>query len=137
MPYVEYDGPTQWAHLDDTLCEGEVSEEIPGQGICLDHDRRVKRVPAPQSNVLIEILHTRDPDSGCEHTVFLNGVRYDQGVNLYIEDIDPGAGYTPDTWEERIKEARDNDAWSPTPEFRELVIRTLEANKNSKYNLDW
>lgn len=33
----------QWVHLDSTACEGEVSEEIPGVGICIEHDRRVHR----------------------------------------------------------------------------------------------
>ena len=135
MPFVEYDGPTQWVHMDGSVCDNVdgVSQEVPGHGLCYDHDQRVKRVPAPQSNIRLEILHHRDPDSSCEHVIFLNGVRLDWS-QVDLEDVDPGAGYEKADWKERIKDAKKADY--RTPEFRQLVVDALKANKNSKYNLD-
>lgn len=35
-----------WQHLDGSVCDSEVSQELPGVGICEDHDRRVNLVYA-------------------------------------------------------------------------------------------
>ena len=49
----------------------------------------------------VEIIHHRDPDYGCAHEIFIDGVRVDTpgAVAIEIFDVDPGAGYTADEWE--------------------------------------
>jgi hypothetical protein len=133
MPTIHKDGiETQWIHYvgenAGEVCDSqEVSEEIPGIGLCLDHDRRVKRVEKPaEGNIKIEIIHGRDPDSSCGHTVFLNGVRFD---NAEIVDLDPGRGWLREDWDE----FKESALATGTPAFREALAAEFEAFDGSKY----
>lgn len=78
----------------------------------------------------VEIVHGRDPDEGCEHTVFVDGAR----VDAYVEDIDPGRGYERESWDENIEAIRTQEGLSEA--FREHAIATREAYGDSKYITD-
>jgi hypothetical protein len=93
-------------------------------------DRVLDLVPE-RGAMRVQILHGRDPDSDCGITVFVNGKRIpDQDVS--IEDIDPGRGYEPEDWEERLEESR-----ADTTEFGQLVTATLEqfSGTAAKYSI--
>lgn len=80
---------------------------------------------------IIEILHGRDPDSSCELTVFVDGVRVEEYALL---DVDPGAGHERESWLERIESVRsDTDA---SKAFREAALRELEGALSSQYIID-
>lgn len=49
----------------------------------------------------IDIIHRRDPDSGCDHEVYLDGVK----VNADVWDFDPGAGCEMSEFEDNAAEA--------------------------------
>lgn len=44
----------------------------------------------------IEVVHYRDPEEGCDLSVFVDGVL----AEVNVCNIDPGAGYDRNTWEE-------------------------------------
>ncbi len=67
----------------------------------------------------IQIIHHRDPDAGCIHTVFVD----DREVEHFeVEDIDPGAGYEWETVDTRYTIAKKQRSVSP---FRRKVWDTL------------
>jgi hypothetical protein len=86
----------------------------------------------------IQIIHERDPDSECGLTVFLDGVRVQHfgataaDIELEIEDIDPGRGYTVEDYTERRKEARDL-ADATTTEYDIALAEALENAAFEKY----
>lgn len=85
--------------------------------------------PAKEPDI-IEILHVRDPDSGCEHRVFLNGKDHE----AFIEDVDPGAGYEREGWDEYTELVREQ---SYSPEFRNAVVAERDsAAEHSQYITD-
>lgn len=51
---------------------------------------------------MIEILHVRDPDFACDMRVWVDGVEV---TEFHVGDVDPGAGYTVDDWDETTAEA--------------------------------
>jgi len=52
--------------------------------------------------MLIEVIHSRDPDTSCDIHVYVDGV----AVASFTEiDIDPGAGYTREGWNEHRKDS--------------------------------
>lgn len=53
----------------------------------------------------IQIIHSRDPDSECFHRVFVDDVEVP--TDFEIHDLDPGRGYTDESWQERIDTADD------------------------------
>jgi hypothetical protein len=78
----------------------------------------------------VEILHQRDPDSSCVVTLFLDGVETD---DFTLEDIDPGAGYSPAEWDERVAEVRT----SYSPAFRTATLLALGESNDSPYITDY
>lgn len=48
---------------------------------------------------MIELIHMRDPDSACDHILYVNGEEYHGNVRVY--SIDAGAGYTFEDWAEQ------------------------------------
>jgi hypothetical protein len=80
-------------------------------------------VPAP-----IEILHVRDPDGGCDTTVWIDGVPQATGVT--IEDVDAGRGYTREYWDERIAETQE----APYTEgFKAALLSALDDPPGDQY----
>ena len=79
----------------------------------------------------IEILHGRDPDSGCDHTVFVDGERVD---HVTVEDIDPGRGYTREDWDEHTEWVESSTSYSPA--FRDAVLAEREEAGDSQYIAD-
>lgn len=136
MTWIDTEKPTQWIHpvgqnAGETCAveEGYV-ESVPGRGRCNDHDRIIQRVEVPTEASLVEILHNRDSDGGCEHAVFVGGVRV-ENFHLTVIDVDPGRGYTKSDWLENIEWVRNNA--NLTPAFRELAVANLEECTDNKY----
>lgn len=79
----------------------------------------------------IEIIHSRDPDSECEITVFVDGLEWSDDVT--IESIDPGAGFDgmKAEWDQHTRDL------TGSPAFVEKVreIRN-EVYENSEYITD-
>jgi hypothetical protein len=73
----------------------------------------------------VEILHQRDPDAGCVHTVFVDGVAIE---DYTVEDVDPGAGYERADWDARFEM---DESYSPA--FREATVAALTAAGDSPY----
>jgi hypothetical protein len=78
------------------------------------------------ADLKIEILHMRDPDSACEHVVFVNGERRD---DIVVEDIDPGRGFDRESWDGDTQEVP-NLGYSPA--FRDAVM--AERNMAAEYS---
>lgn len=81
-------------------------------------------VPLPR----IEILHDRDPDSGCGVVMYVNGVL--TSPTLY-EDIDPGRGYHRSDWDNYIQLATERTDISEA--FREACLQHLNDAADSQY----
>ena len=78
--------------------------------------------------MLIQILHTRDPDSECGVTVYLDGARFTGTVE--VEDIDPGRGYD----DESIQEAREHaQTKAGAPGATEFSVAVAEAHAEARY----
>ena len=95
-----------------------------GKTFWLDHARTLldmtKRPKAP-----VEVLHVRDPDSACSITVWVDGEELNTNIDVDVEDIDPGAGYTREGWLENIEQARTST--TRTPDFKDACVRELEG----------
>lgn len=72
----------------------------------------------------VQIVHSRDPDSECYLTTFVN----DQRIDADVEDIDPGRGYPRADWDERIESWQDDDT-----AFGAAVREALDAASGSQY----
>lgn len=72
----------------------------------------------------VQVIHSRDPDSECGVSVFVNDVRADAGV----EDIDPGRGYSRADWAERVA-----DFEGDTSAFGQAAQQALIEAADSKY----
>lgn len=81
----------------------------------------------------LEILHVRDPDSYCTHTVFVNGEQSFGNAGITIEDIDPGAGTEPKEWRRSTREIKKNK--SLTKAFRRFVVDVRNQYNDSKWHL--
>ena len=84
----------------------------------------------------VEIIHTRHPDEGCSHRVYVNGVEI-TGVD--VEDIDPRRGHLRSDWDQRVHDAY-NDTIIPlggssgrTAAFRGAVYDELFLAGDSKF----
>lgn len=75
----------------------------------------------------VQIIHSRDPDMGCEHSVYVDGVKLDD-TGYEVEDIDPGAGAERADWNERIADARKD-----TSAFGQELLDLLGAYSDSPY----
>src|SRR4051812_5886631 len=77
----------------------------------------------------VTILHVRDPDSACSMRVFLDGVEIESDeIN-----VDAGAGYDVDDWEENI-------VWAETlPEspLRDAVLEAYVDPPGAEYISGW
>lgn len=92
------------------------------RGEIIDDDVRLDAPRKP----LIEIIHGRDPDSSCEHTVFLDGgVTHD----YEIVDLDPGRGWEREDWEE----FKESALAGGSPAFRAALEAEFESHDNSQY----
>ena len=76
--------------------------------------------------VTVEIIHGRDPDSSCDHTVFVNG---EPTTDYNLVDLDPGRGWEREDWES----FKESELRSGTPAFREALEREFESYGDSKY----
>lgn len=81
----------------------------------------------------IEILHVRDSDSDCEMRVWIDGERV-PSEDVFIEDVDPGRGYTKEDWDENIEYTRNHENMSP--DFKAAALAMLEGNADNKYIVD-
>lgn len=88
-----------------------------------DHERRVS------TRTGVEILHSRDPDGGCNIDLWIDGQRVREGVT--VEDIDPGRGHLRSDWHERIADAEASSNYSP--DFQAALVGELEANADSQF----
>jgi hypothetical protein len=89
----------------------------------------------------IEILHTRDPDMGCEISIYIDGALAEEGgtipfnagttVHIREESIDPGAGYSRTDWDDRIESVSTNATLSDA--FKADVLAALTQNADSQY----
>jgi hypothetical protein len=77
---------------------------------------------------IVQVVHTRYTDEGCNIEVFLNGRK----VEATIEDVDPGRGYGKREWARRVKQAEQEAIDFPT-EFTAAVAEALASNADSKY----
>lgn len=75
----------------------------------------------------VQIVHSRHPDEGCEHTVFVN----DERVEADIEDIDPGRGYKREDWNERIR-----SYLGDTSNFGTCALQVIDAYADSEFIAD-
>jgi hypothetical protein len=80
------------------------------------------------SNVMIEILHVRDPDGRCIVRVWIDGV--ETSSELY-HDIDPGRGHLAEEWEEAHREAIVDPQLSDP--YRRAVDEAYTAMRLNKY----
>ena len=112
------------AHLrleGDTRDLGEIAEEASAKWDLITLD-----VP-----LNIEIIHGRDPDMSCEHTVFVNGERDDHWT---VESVDPGAGHERSSWDEHTDWVESHQGYSPA--FRQAVVAERAEASNSQYITD-
>lgn len=77
----------------------------------------------------IEILHERDPDSDCSIRVWVDGVEVDAS-NLYVDDVDPGRGYSRADWNENVQGTRDADT---SPSFKAAALAAYDAGFDSEH----
>lgn len=78
----------------------------------------------------IQIIHQRDPDSGCDLTVYVDGVRHS---DVTVENIDPGRGYEWADWVENVLHARQQAAEHPGNQYYADCVTELEEAASSKY----
>jgi hypothetical protein len=76
----------------------------------------------------IEILHERDPDSGCDITVWIDGVE----VVADVVDVDPGRGYESEDWDESAAYAV-ADERERSYAFKSAVSAAFDQASGSKY----
>jgi hypothetical protein len=76
----------------------------------------------------IEILHVRDPDYGCNITVWVDGVE----TTTDVVDIDPGAGHERSDWEEEAAYAV-ADERERSYAFKCAVSAAFDVSGKSKY----
>lgn len=77
----------------------------------------------------VEILHERDPDEGCFHTVWVDGTKTDAWSEW---NVDPGRGHVASEWVPAIE-----DINASTPEVAEAIRGAyVEAAENSPY-VEW
>lgn len=74
----------------------------------------------------IDIIHVRDPDFECDHTVYLNGTRIGSD-QVSIEDVDPGRGYQREDYEERLEEAQEAATRPEATDFDRDYLQVIEA----------
>lgn len=79
----------------------------------------------------IEILHVRDPDGGCDHTVFVDGLAIEHPA-LSVEDVDAGRGYTREDWDESTEWFLDQHP-SASEAFKAAVLAAREDPPGGKY----
>jgi hypothetical protein len=68
----------------------------------------------------IDIIHMRDPDSSCDHEVYIDGVQVTYKDDLHFWSYDPGAGYDLD----EVAESREDDIRS-APDFLKNRIEEI------------
>lgn len=78
--------------------------------------------------MIIEILHVRDSDGGCEHVVFIDS---EAGHTVHVETIDPGRGYLLSDWDEHTGYVDTND--DLTEPFRDAVVAERNEVRTSTY----
>lgn len=76
----------------------------------------------------IEVLHSRDPDSECEVTVWVDG----EIVGFDLEDVDPGRGHDLESWTARMHTTREQNP-GRSPAFADAVDDTLQNWLESEY----
>lgn len=80
----------------------------------------------------VEVLHQRDPDGGCDLTVWVNGI---ETTVVAYDDIDPGRGYHVADWDEHIENLRSRPGLSDA--FRSAAVAArLEARSSSCIDKD-
>jgi hypothetical protein len=80
----------------------------------------------------IQIIHSRDPDSECSITVYIDGVRRD---DVEVEDIDPGAGYEPEDYEPRRAETAQAASTPDATQYDRDLAQTLMDARFEKFGL--
>lgn len=81
----------------------------------------------------VEIIHGRNPDYSCEHTVFVNG---EPSRDYYLASLDPGAGgYTHDDWKRETRSVEEGEAQygALTEGFRHALVRERESFNDNSY----
>ena len=80
----------------------------------------------------IEILHVRDPDQSCVHTVFVDGVEVSYGA-FTMESVDAGAGGSRKEWNEHTEFLRNENPEGHSPAFLEATLEARAEDSESKY----
>lgn len=83
---------------------------------------------------MIEILIVRNPDSANDVQVFRDGVDVTNDNDVYIVEVDPGAGWTYEDWQESAKAAFEGGTW---PKFRTAVMDAYCDPPGKQYIDNW
>lgn len=81
------------------------------------------------ADLRVEILHVRDPDSACSVSTWVNGEL--AVTHVYVEDIDPGRGYTRDDWDSNVRSVEESDDYSP--DFKAAVLSAMADPPGSEH----
>lgn len=83
---------------------------------------------------MIEILVVHSSDYGNEIHVYVDGELVSPGDDLYIVEVDPGAGWTYEDWQESAKAAFERGTW---PKFRTAVYGAYADPPSREYITGW
>lgn len=75
----------------------------------------------------VEVLHQRDPDGGCDLTVWVNGIE----TTAFTEDVDPGRGHDVEDWDDNTDVLRACPGLSDA--FRSAAVAARVEARSSKY----
>ena len=87
---------------------------------------RGDNIPPRQS--FVEVIVDRNPDAATEVVVFVDGVQ--DPNNVAVTNIDPGAGYTIDDWEEQRDFAA---AGASAPNVRDFITASFNLYNDSEF----
>ena len=76
----------------------------------------------------IEILHDRNPDFACDVRVWVDGVELHDFV---VVDVDPGAGWTREMWDESTQDL--TEATEMSESFKTAALEAREGASESTY----
>ena len=82
---------------------------------------------AALDHTTVEVLHQREPDEGCDVSVWVNGI---ETTHAY-DDIDPGRGYNLGDWDEYTDDLRARPGLSDA--FRAAAVAARVEARSSKY----
>lgn len=78
--------------------------------------------------MVIEIIHQRDPDDGCHHRVFVDGLEV---TDVTVADVDPGRGHDARQWHDTTRALAADD--TRTEAFRAATTEARDQAASSDY----